>query len=81
MIVVARAGLGTLNHTALTVEAIKRRGVTCLGIMIGSWPRDPDLAAQCNLEDLSADRAGPREDSARENSRPWRSPNDSRHRP
>ena len=53
MIVVARAGLGTLNHTALTVEAIKRRGVTCLGIMIGSWPRDPDLAAQCNLEDLA----------------------------
>jgi dethiobiotin synthetase len=53
MIVVARAGLGTLNHTALTVEAIKRRGVTCLGIMIGSWPRDPDLAAQCNLEDLT----------------------------
>ncbi|WP_270025617.1 dethiobiotin synthase [Solirubrobacter phytolaccae] len=53
MIVVARAGLGTLNHTALTVEAIKRRGVTCLGIMIGSWPRDPDLAAECNLEDLT----------------------------
>jgi len=53
MIVVVRAGLGTLNHTALTVEAIKRRGVTCLGLMIGSWPRDPDLAAQCNLEDLT----------------------------
>jgi len=53
MIVVARAGLGTLNHTALTVEAIKRRGVTCLGIMIGSWPRDPDLAAECNLQDLT----------------------------
>jgi dethiobiotin synthetase len=53
MIVVVRAGLGTLNHTALTVEAIKRRGVTCLGLMIGSWPRVPDLAAQCNLEDLT----------------------------
>jgi len=53
LIVVARAGLGTLNHTALTVEAIKRRGLTCLGIVIGSWPRDPDLAAQCNLEDLA----------------------------
>jgi dethiobiotin synthetase len=52
LIVVARAGLGTLNHTALTVEAIERRGLTCLGIVIGSWPRDPDLAAQCNLDDL-----------------------------
>jgi dethiobiotin synthetase len=53
LIVVARAGLGTLNHTALTVEAIERRGLTCLGIVIGSWPRDPDLAAECNLEDLA----------------------------
>ena len=54
LIVVARAGLGTLNHTALTVEAIERRGLTCLGIVIGSWPRDPDLASLCNLDDLEA---------------------------
>ncbi len=54
LIVVARAGLGTLNHTALTVEAIERRGLRCLGVVIGAWPRDPDLAAQCNLEDLTA---------------------------
>jgi dethiobiotin synthetase len=53
LIVVARAGLGTLNHTALTVEAIHNRGLTCLGIVIGSWPADPDLAAECNLEDLA----------------------------
>jgi dethiobiotin synthetase len=53
LIVVARAGLGTLNHTALTIEAIERRGLRCLGVVIGAWPRDPDLAAQCNLEDLT----------------------------
>jgi dethiobiotin synthetase len=53
LIVVARAGLGTLNHTALTVEAIRNRGLTCLGIVIGLWPKDPDLAAECNLEDLA----------------------------
>jgi dethiobiotin synthetase len=52
LIVVARAGLGTLNHTALTVEAIHARGLECLGIVIGSWPADPDLASLCNLEDL-----------------------------
>ena len=52
LIVVARAGLGTLNHTALTVEAIARRGLECLGIVIGSWPAEPDLASLCNLEDL-----------------------------
>ena len=52
LIVVARAGLGTLNHTALTVEAIRARGLECLGVVIGSWPVEPDLASLCNLEDL-----------------------------
>ena len=52
LIVVVRAGLGTLNHTALTVEAIERRGLTCQGIVIGCWPREPDLACLTNLEDL-----------------------------
>jgi dethiobiotin synthetase len=53
VIVVARPGLGTLNHTALTVEAIERRGLRCLGVVIGSWPAEPDLASLCNLEDLA----------------------------
>ncbi len=52
VLVVARAGLGTLNHTALTLEAIAARGLECAGVVIGSWPREPDLAARCNLEDL-----------------------------
>jgi dethiobiotin synthetase len=52
VLVVARAGLGTLNHTALTLEAITARGLTCAGVVIGSWPSEPDLAARCNLEDL-----------------------------
>ena len=51
-ILAVRAGLGTLNHTALTVEAIRNRGLTLLGLVIGSWPADPDLAALCNLDDL-----------------------------
>jgi dethiobiotin synthetase len=54
VVVVARAGLGTLNHTALTVEALRVRGIECAGVVIGSWPADPDLAAECNLEDLAA---------------------------
>jgi len=51
-LVVARAGLGTLNHTALTVQAIQNRGLDVLGVLIGSWPDQPDLAAQQNLFDL-----------------------------
>lgn len=52
-VVVARAGLGTLNHTALTCEALRARRVRCLGIVIGAWPDRPDLAARSNLEDLA----------------------------
>jgi dethiobiotin synthetase len=54
VLVVVRAGLGTLNHTALTCEALRARGVECHGIAIGAWPASPDLAATCNLEDLPA---------------------------
>ncbi|MFF0340289.1 dethiobiotin synthase [Kribbella sp. NPDC004875] len=53
-VVVARAGLGTLNHAGLTVEALRARGLRVDGLVIGSWPDDPDLAERCNLEDLPA---------------------------
>jgi dethiobiotin synthetase len=52
VLIVADAGLGTLNTTALTAEALRRRGVECAGVVVGSWPSEPDLAARCNLDDL-----------------------------
>ncbi len=51
-VVVARAGLGTLNHSALTIEAIRVRALPVLGTVIGSWPPLPDLAMEQNLVDL-----------------------------
>ena len=54
VLVVATAGLGTLNHTELTVAELRRRGLTCVGVVVGAWPADPDLAARCNLVDLPA---------------------------
>jgi dethiobiotin synthetase len=53
-VVVARSGLGTLNHAALTTQAIQARGLPVLGIVIGSWPAQPDLAEENNLTDLPA---------------------------
>jgi len=53
VLIVAHAGLGTLNDTALTSEALQRRGIECAGIVVGSWPAEPDLAARCNLDDLA----------------------------
>lgn len=52
VLVVATAGLGTLNAAALTTEALRTRGVACAGLVIGSWPAAPDLASRCNLDDL-----------------------------
>src|SRR3954453_3391050 len=52
VLVVARAGLGTLNATALTLEALAHRGLELSGVVIGAWPADPDLAARSNIRDL-----------------------------
>jgi dethiobiotin synthetase len=59
VLIVASAGLGTLNETALTAEALRRRGIECAGIVIGSWPAEPDLASRCNLDDLPAVAGAP----------------------
>lgn len=52
LLVVAAAGLGTLNHTELTVTAARARGIAVAGLVLGSWPDDPDLATRCNRDDL-----------------------------
>ncbi|MEU2564568.1 dethiobiotin synthase [Streptomyces longispororuber] len=52
VLVVATAGLGTLNVTRLTGEAVRARGLETLGVVIGSWPAEPDLAARCNVAEL-----------------------------
>lgn len=51
-VVVARSGLGTLNHTMLTVNAIRDRGHQVRGVIIGSLSAEPDLATRTNLDDL-----------------------------
>jgi dethiobiotin synthetase len=51
-LIVTAAGLGTLNHTALTLEAAAARKVPLAGVVVGSWPRHPGLAERENLADL-----------------------------
>ena len=58
-LIVTAAGLGTLNHTALTLEAAAARKLTTAGVVIGSWPRDPGLAERENLTDLENLIGGP----------------------
>lgn len=50
VVIVTRAGLGTLNHTELTVLAIRARGIEPSGLVIGSWPAEPGVAERSNRE-------------------------------
>ena len=59
VLVVTAAGLGTLNLTALTLEALAARGLALAGVVVGSWPAVPDLAARANLRDLETLAARP----------------------
>jgi len=54
LVVVTRPTLGTLNHTALTLEAAVTRGLPVDGLVISGWPADPGVTEETNLERLSA---------------------------
>lgn len=50
LLVVARAGLGTINHTALTVMAARHAGLAVAGVILNRYPARPGLAEKTNLE-------------------------------
>jgi dethiobiotin synthetase len=52
VVVVARAGLGTLNHSVLTVQALRAAELSVHGVVLGSWPADPGLTERLNREEL-----------------------------
>jgi dethiobiotin synthetase len=53
VVVACRPGLGTLNHTALTVEAARSRSVDVQGLVVVGWPSEPDLATRTNPHELA----------------------------
>jgi dethiobiotin synthetase len=59
VLVVTEPGLGTLNATALTLEALANRGLPLAGLVIGAWPKVPDLACRSNVRDLEMLAARP----------------------
>jgi len=50
VLIVTRPNLGTLNHTLLTLESAKRRGLDVAGIVISNFPWDPGMPEQTNPE-------------------------------
>lgn len=57
VLLVVSPGLGTLNHTALNLEALAVQGVPCAGLVIGAWPTAPGAAETDNRVEL--DRLAP----------------------
>ena len=53
VLVVATAELGTLNHTALTVESLASQGISCAGLVIGTWPAQPGVVETSNRSALA----------------------------
>ncbi|ODR08457.1 dethiobiotin synthase [Mycobacterium sherrisii] len=52
VLVTVTAELGTLNHTALTLESLAGQGVPCAGLVLGSWPPQPGAVHTSNRSAL-----------------------------
>ncbi len=56
VVVVARAGLGTINHTLLTLAAAHAARLDVRAVVLNPWPADPDAMLRSNRDTIA--RAG-----------------------
>ena len=54
VVIAARPGLGTINHTLLTLEAARAAGLDVRGVVLTPWPRAPSAMEQSNAETIAA---------------------------
>jgi dethiobiotin synthetase len=54
LLVVARAGLGTVNHTLLTLAEAERRGLDVAGVVLNGYGREPDPSEADNGDLIEA---------------------------
>jgi dethiobiotin synthetase len=48
LVIAARAALGTINHTLLTLEAARARDLEVAGVVLTPWPPDPSELERSN---------------------------------
>jgi dethiobiotin synthetase len=48
VVVAAAPGLGTINHTLLTAEAVRGAGLELAAVVLTPWPHDPSTMEQSN---------------------------------
>ncbi|HEY5196396.1 MAG TPA: dethiobiotin synthase [Solirubrobacteraceae bacterium] len=54
VVIAARPGLGTINHTLLTLEAARSAGLDVRGVVLTPWPHPPGVVEQSNRETIEA---------------------------
>lgn len=54
VVVVASPGLGTINHTLLTLEAVRAAGLTVGAVVLNPWPEKPSAMEQSNRETIAS---------------------------
>ena len=52
VVVAAQCGLGTINHTLLTVEAVRRVGLDLIAVVLTPWPDEPGPVERSNRETI-----------------------------
>jgi dethiobiotin synthetase len=52
--VASSPGLGTINHTVLTVEAIRGAGLEVASVVLTPWPAEPSPMEKSNRETIEA---------------------------
>ena len=53
VVIAARAGLGTINHTLLTVEAARTGGLRVAAVVMTPWPGEPSVMERSNRETIA----------------------------
>lgn len=53
VVVAARPGLGTINHTLLTLEAARAVGLDVRAVVLTPWPREPSVMERSNRATLA----------------------------
>jgi dethiobiotin synthetase len=53
LVVVARPGLGTINHTLLTIESARAAGLRIAGVVLNPWPERPGEVERSNRETIA----------------------------
>lgn len=53
-VIVASPGLGTINHTLLTIEAARAANLHVAAVVLNPWPEQPSKIEQSNRETIAA---------------------------